>query len=115
MLFQCFIVMLWLLADPATPLSVFPAARHVVLCQLNPLHLLYAQSFNIVLCIVTTAYSFLTRRVPANFNESRFINLSMYSVCVAWIVEAIGWIFREDLDDKEAALLYNPEVKFTSY
>ncbi len=35
----------------------------------------------------------------------------MYSICVAWVVEAIGWIFQEDLQDKEATLLYNPEVR----
>ena len=34
----------------------------------------------------------------------------MYSVCVAWLVDGIGWIFREDLRDEESALLYNPEV-----
>jgi hypothetical protein len=51
------------------------------------------------------------RRVPSNFNESRFINLSMYSVCVAWIVEAIGWVFQEDLNNKDLVLHYNPEVR----
>ncbi len=42
----------------------------------------------------------------------RFINLSMYSLCVAWVVEAISWIFREDLEDEESQLRYYPEVTF---
>ena len=39
------------------------------------------------------------------------MNLSTYSVCTAWIVEAIGYIFSGDYDNTEAAqLLQYPEV-----
>ena len=45
--------------------------RALLQCHITPYHILLAQSYNLILCIVTTAYSFLTRKLPENFNESR--------------------------------------------
>ncbi len=116
---QVLIVIVWIAADPPKEMIVYPLdrateedhdGRAVLQCRVSPFHLLLVQSYNIVLCVVTTAYSILTRKLPEGFNESRFINLSMYSVCVAWLLETIAWAFREDLTTVTGEQQYYPEV-----
>ncbi len=107
---QILVILIWLLVDIPEARPLYPTERYVLVCEIYPLHLFLAQFYNIVLCVVTTAYSILTRKLPDSFNESRFINLSMYSVCVAWILETVVWVFREDLDKDESVLQYYPEV-----
>jgi len=40
--------------------------------------------YNIILVILCTYYAFGTRKVPANFNESRYIGFVMYTTIVIW-------------------------------
>ena len=48
------------------------------------------QLYNLLLCCVGTFYSFLTRKVPRDFNESKWINVTMYTVGFIWIMQVIG-------------------------
>lgn len=40
--------------------------------------------YNILLVVLCTYYAFVTRKVPANFNESRYIGFVMYTTIVLW-------------------------------
>ncbi len=40
---QCLVVLTWMGADAPRMILVYPAARHVRICKLTPVHLLYAQ------------------------------------------------------------------------
>ena len=64
---QCVVVLIWSFAKQPKASVVFPAERKVVECEGPMSHTLFAQSLNIVLCIVTTAYTFLTRKLPSRF------------------------------------------------
>ena len=46
-----------------------------------PISLLYS----LFLLTLTTFYAFLSREIPANFNEAKFIGITLYSVCVVWL------------------------------
>ena len=38
-----------------------------------------------VLITVCTIYAVKTRKVPENFNEAKFIGLTMYTTCIIWL------------------------------
>lgn len=46
---------------------------------------LISLGYNFLLLIISTYYAFRTRKIPQNFNEARFINLTLYSVIIIWL------------------------------
>ena len=50
--------------------------------ETNDLYITLA--YNIFLVVLCTYYAFVTRKVPANFNESRYIGFVMYTTIVLW-------------------------------
>lgn len=38
-----------------------------------------------LLVITCTVYAIKTRKIPENFNESKFIGFTMYTTCVIWL------------------------------
>ena len=55
-------------------------------CNENPyIGLPVILAYNLLLLVVTTYYAFRTRKVPQNFNEAKFINLTVYSLCILWL------------------------------
>ena len=46
---------------------------------------LLSQVFNVLLIIVCTVYAIKTRKIPENFNESKFIGFTMYTTCIIWL------------------------------
>lgn len=106
-LVQVIMVLVWIGVDVPGVKRVYPAERVVKVCKVGPFHLLVAQSFNIVLCIVTTAYSFFTRNIRKEFNESKFINFAVCFICLAWIIEAVRSVFANSVADNDVS--QNPE------
>ena len=47
--------------------------------------LVVSLSYNLTLIILCSAHAFMTRKVPTNYNESRFISLSVYTTLVIWL------------------------------
>ncbi|XP_074641274.1 metabotropic glutamate receptor 3-like [Tubulanus polymorphus] len=43
-------------------------------------------SYNLILIIACTYYAIRSRKVPENFNESRFISFSVYTTLILWLV-----------------------------
>ena len=37
------------------------------------------------LIVVCTIYAVKTRKIPENFNESKFIGFTMYTTCIIWL------------------------------
>ncbi|KAJ8977495.1 hypothetical protein NQ317_005754, partial [Molorchus minor] len=43
------------------------------------------QLYNMVLITTCTVYAVKTRKIPENFNESKFIGFTMYTTCIIWL------------------------------
>jgi ABC-type branched-subunit amino acid transport system substrate-binding protein len=84
---QVVIGIIWLAVEiPAT--EVVPSSTsNELTCASSPVtNLIVALAYNLFLLILCTYFAFLARKVPENFNEAKFINVTMYSTCLIWVV-----------------------------
>ncbi|XP_072047030.1 metabotropic glutamate receptor 5-like [Amphiura filiformis] len=89
-LVQAIITSLAPLFGPSTPTILIPAQRQpflAIYCQLGT-GFITSCIYNLLLIITCCYFAFRARKVPSNYNESKFIAISMYStlvVCLAAI------------------------------
>ena len=77
-----------LILSPPTVSPCMPKAdvRFVELCcNFSAIGLASFLAYNMVLVLTCTVYAFKTRKLPDNFNESRFISMCVYSTLVVWL------------------------------
>lgn len=67
------------------PYDISNPDRSVIYCDIPYTYLLPPVVYNILLCIACAYQAFKTRKLPDNFNESKFIAMTMYTTVVAWI------------------------------
>lgn len=78
----CFII------SPPEKINYQPEGKRdklIALCKIEDIHFLISLSYNLLLIIVCTFYAVKTRKIPKNFNESKFIGFTMYSTCITWL------------------------------
>jgi len=72
--------------EPPGTRKVYPQRNQVILkCRIEDSSLLFSQIFNVLLIVVCTVYAVKTRKIPENFNESKFIGFTMYTTCIIWL------------------------------
>uniref|UniRef100_A0AC35GRS0 G-protein coupled receptors family 3 profile domain-containing protein n=1 Tax=Panagrolaimus sp. PS1159 TaxID=55785 RepID=A0AC35GRS0_9BILA len=78
--------LIWLIFVPPGTRHDYPTRDQVVLtCNVPDHHFLYSLMYDGLLIILCTTYAVKTRKVPENFNETKWIGFSMYTTCVVWI------------------------------
>ena len=83
---QVAIATVWLVVEQPSTLFTYDDLTTDLTCSENPyIGLSVTLAYNILLLAVTTYFAFRTRRVPQNFNEAKFINLTVYTLCVLWL------------------------------
>ena len=65
------------------PLSTQPFVE--VLCHLPVEAVMYSLSYNLVLMVACSAFAFRARRLPDNFNESKFIFVCVCTTLFLWL------------------------------
>ena len=84
---QMVIVVVWLVLERPGVRHVYGVTTGEVLCSLSPYSALSVTvGYNILLLGATTYFAFRTRNVPKNFNETRYINVTVYSLVIIWVV-----------------------------
>lgn len=83
---QILISLVWMIIEPTGTRFFYPDRHAVILkCNMNDMSFLFSQLYNILLICICTFYAFKTRKIPENFNESKFIGFTMYTTCVIWL------------------------------
>lgn len=85
---QVFISIIWfLVSPPGVRFYSLNGQRNdlILKCQMKDSSFLFSLSYNALLIIFCTFYAVKTRKIPKNFNESKFIGFSMYATCITWL------------------------------
>ena len=78
----------WLVVEPPGTRQYYPNGRtkEVILkCKIKDVSFLISLTYNMLLIIICTVYAVKTRKIPENFNESKFIGFTMYTTCIIWL------------------------------
>lgn len=85
---QVLFTSIWLLVEPPGTRLHYPDSREPIVilkCQSDDISFLVSLVYNILLIIICTVYAVKTRKIPENFNESKFIGFAMYTTCIIWL------------------------------
>ena len=83
---QIVISMLWLVIEPPTVKHVFGTHSATIVCgEMMYAGLFITLGYNGILLLFIMYFAFRTRNVPENYNETKFINLTIYSLAIIWI------------------------------
>ncbi|XP_031563061.1 uncharacterized protein LOC116298676 [Actinia tenebrosa] len=84
---QVLITSIWFTSDPPTASMSYQYDHVTILqCTKQNVSVAFNLSLNIILMFIATCYAFLTRNFPRNFNEAKYIGITMYLSCSVWIV-----------------------------
>lgn len=76
----------WVGMDLPHTVLTYPDRKSVVLrCKSTNLAIMLSLMYNMVLILMCTIYAFKTRKIPENFNETKYIAFTMYSTCIVWL------------------------------
>ncbi|KAH8255081.1 hypothetical protein KR038_010514, partial [Drosophila bunnanda] len=83
---QIIITMIWMVVEPPGTRFYYPDRTEVILkCKIQDMSFLFSQLYNMILITICTVYAIKTRKIPENFNESKFIGFTMYTTCIIWL------------------------------
>ena len=83
---QVLIATIWLAVEPPSTKIEPQLDRRELECAENPyIGFSVFLAYNLFLLVVSTYFAFRTRKVPGNFNETKFINVTLYTVCIIWL------------------------------
>ncbi|XP_076648776.1 metabotropic Glutamate Receptor [Halictus rubicundus] len=83
---QFVLTLVWMIIEPPGTRYSYPTRKQVILkCNIQNMSFLFSQLYNALLIVVSTIYAVKTRKIPENFNESKFIGFTMYTTCIIWL------------------------------
>ncbi len=85
---QVALTLVWFfLEPPGTKPQLLNERRDQVIlkCKIKDISFLISLTYNMFLIIICTVYAVKTRKIPENFNESKFIGFTMYTTCIIWL------------------------------
>ncbi|ESO85152.1 hypothetical protein LOTGIDRAFT_130830 [Lottia gigantea] len=85
---QILFTAVWLLIEtPGIRLHIPDERKPLIIlkCKSDDISFLVSLVYNMLLIIICTVYAVKTRKIPENFNESKFIGFAMYTTCIIWL------------------------------
>ena len=84
--FQLVIVLVWAVFEPPSAEKVMAMpGQQDILCVFPTGPFVTSLAFNLTLLVVCAVFALLNRKLPENFNESKFIIICVYSTVVLWL------------------------------
>ena len=85
-LVQIAIAVVWLVVEPPSIALVYSDFITELKCGESPyIGLSVSFGYNLLLLLLSTYFAFRARKVPQNFNEAKFINLTLYTTVIIWL------------------------------
>lgn len=104
---QVLITSIWFKSDPPTASMSYQYDHVTILeCSMKNVSVAINLSLNIILMFIATCYAFLTRNFPRNFNEAKYIGITMYLSCSVWIIFLPCYLNAKDAIWKSAFATY---------
>ncbi|XP_017486927.1 PREDICTED: metabotropic glutamate receptor-like, partial [Rhagoletis zephyria] len=88
MMLQALGTLIWFLLEVPGVRKYYPDGKRsevILKCRVRDSSFLLSLSFNMMLITTCTLYAIKTRKIPENFNESKFIGFTMYTTCIIWL------------------------------
>nr|XP_006816080.1 PREDICTED: metabotropic glutamate receptor 3-like [Saccoglossus kowalevskii] len=85
---QLVITLIWVMLRPPGPVEMVPVRtqkRVELSCNITEGEMISSVCYNLLLLIMCCFYAFKTRNVPDNYNETRHIGWTVYTVLVIWL------------------------------
>ena len=83
---QVVIAVVWLVVEPPSILLVYNDFSTELKCGESPYIGISASfGYSLFLLLLSTYFAFRARKVPQNFNEAKFINLTLYTIVIIWL------------------------------
>ena len=83
---QVVIAVVWLVIERPNIAFVFSDFTTELKCgESSVVGLSVSLGYNLVLLVISTYFAFRTRKIPQNFNEAKFINLTLYTLIIIWL------------------------------
>ncbi|XP_076043149.1 metabotropic glutamate receptor-like [Oratosquilla oratoria] len=83
---QVVATVVWLIVEIPGARFDYPTRDQVILkCCIKDSSFLLSLVYNMFLITTCTVYAVKTRKIPENFNESKFIGFTMYTTCIIWL------------------------------
>ena len=84
--FQILIGTVWLIVEKPGVSGIVENEQIVQRCRAQPyIGTSVSLAYNIFILLGCICFAILTRKVPADFNETRFLYLTVFSMCVIWV------------------------------
>lgn len=99
---QFLLVVVWFVAKMPSPEETVSVNKfHVnIHCKTSPIILVLNLALSVIFMVLCTVLAFKTRHFPKNYNEAKYIGITLYLSCVAWAVFFPGYF------------LTNPKAEF---
>ncbi|XP_022243237.1 metabotropic glutamate receptor-like isoform X2 [Limulus polyphemus] len=78
----------WFIIEPPGVRQYYPDGKRnevILKCRIKDSSFLISLVYNMILITICTVYAVKTRKIPENFNESKFIGFTMYTTCIIWL------------------------------
>ena len=83
---QVLISTVWLIAEKPGTTIVVSSTKRELRCRASPyIGFSVFLGYNFLLLIASTYYAFRTRKVPEKYNETKFVNVTLYTICIIWL------------------------------
>ena len=83
---QCLVTMTWVVSKPPMAVKYYSYPDRVILaCNTDNYTIAIDLCFNAILMFISTVIAYQTRNFPRNFNEAKYIGVTMYLSCSVWV------------------------------
>ena len=83
---QVLIAIVWLSIERPSIDIIYASRSAELRCGESPvIGLSVSLGYNLLLLVLSTYFAFRARKVPENFNEARYINVTLYTLCTVWL------------------------------